>query len=147
MKNKKKIFIAIWDYLWPEFVGFIHAGWLLFVSSSSAQISMGGRLNLDGGTLTLDGGTHSPASPLQFKYCLYLKKTKTSRYCVNPFLVSQNYDYLPSSLSACKTKGMVNQEWKWIADFIDFTDDNFFSVEEIKLLWFDLKKFISKKKT
>ena len=39
---------------------FIRAGWLLIVSSSSAQILMGGRLNLDGGTLNLDGGTRPP---------------------------------------------------------------------------------------
>ena len=48
----------MWDYIRPEFVGFIRASWLLIVSSSSAQISMGGRLNLDGRTLTLDEGTH-----------------------------------------------------------------------------------------
>ena len=59
--------MAVWDYIRPEFVGFIRAGWLLIVSSSSTQLSMGGRLNLDGGTLnldggklTLDGGTRSP---------------------------------------------------------------------------------------
>ena len=57
MNTKKKVFTAIWDYIRPEFVGFIRAGWLLFVSSSSAQISMRGRLNLDGGTLNLDGET------------------------------------------------------------------------------------------
>ena len=57
VNTKKKVFTAIWDYIRPEFVGFIRAGWLLFVSSSSAQISMGGRLNLDGGTLNLDGET------------------------------------------------------------------------------------------
>ena len=69
----------MWDYIRPEFVGFTRAGWLLIASSSSAQISMGGRLNLDGGTLnldggtlTLDGGTRPPASTLQFKYCLNL---------------------------------------------------------------------------
>ena len=63
----------------PEFVRFIRAGWLFFVWTSSAPISMGGRLNLDegtlnldGGALTLDGGTRSPASPLQFKYWSYL---------------------------------------------------------------------------
>ena len=50
----------MWDYIRPEFVRFIRAGWLLIVSSSSAQISMGGRLNLDWGMLTLDGGTRSP---------------------------------------------------------------------------------------
>ena len=54
--NKKKVLTAIWDYIRPEFVGLIRTGWPLFVSSSSAQISMGGRLNLDGGTLNLDGG-------------------------------------------------------------------------------------------
>ena len=70
-KEKKKVFTTIWDYIRQEFVGFIHAGWLLIVSSPYVQISMGGRLNLDGGTLTLDGGTCSPTSPLQFKYCLY----------------------------------------------------------------------------
>ena len=57
MKTKKKVFIADWKHTRPEFVGFIRANWLLFVCSSSAQISMGGRLNLDGGTLNLDGGT------------------------------------------------------------------------------------------
>ena len=54
--NKKRVFTSIWDYLRPEFVGFIRAGWLLIVSSSSAQISMSRRLNLDGGTPNLDGG-------------------------------------------------------------------------------------------
>ena len=34
-------------------------------------------------------------------------------------LVSLNYDYLPPLLSACKTKGMMDQKWKWIADSID----------------------------
>ena len=57
VKTKKNVFTAIWDYIRPEFVGFIRAGWLLIVSSSSVQISMGGRLNLDGGTLNLDRGT------------------------------------------------------------------------------------------
>ena len=64
-------------------------------------------------------------------------------------LVSQNYDFLTSSLSATKTKGMVDQKWKWIADSINklnsATDtDNLFSVEKIKQKWFDLKS-ISKK--
>ena len=83
VKTKKKVFTAIWDYIRPKFVGFIRAGWLLIVSSSSAQISMGGRLNLDGGTLnldggtlTLDGGTRPPALPLQFKYWLYAEHTE-----------------------------------------------------------------------
>ena len=56
-EDQKKVFTAIWDYIWPEFVGFMRAGWLLIVSSSSAQISMGGRLNFDEGTLNLDEGT------------------------------------------------------------------------------------------
>ena len=51
------MFTTIWDYIRPGFVGFIWAGWLLIVSSSSAQISIGGRLNLDGGTPNLNGGT------------------------------------------------------------------------------------------
>ena len=38
---------------------------------------------------------------------------------------------------------MVDQSWKWIAGSIDCTDDNSFSLEEIKLNRFDLKKFIS----
>ena len=50
VKTKKKVFPAIWDYILPEFVGFIRAGWPLIVSSSSAQVSIGGRLNIDGGT-------------------------------------------------------------------------------------------------
>ena len=55
-QTKNKVFTAIWD-------NFIRAGWLFFVWSSSAQISMGGRLNLDWGKLTLDGGTR-PLRPL-----------------------------------------------------------------------------------
>ena len=39
--KKKKIFTAIWDYIRPEFEGFIRDGWLFLVCSSSAQISMG----------------------------------------------------------------------------------------------------------
>ena len=47
--RQKKVFTAIWDYNRPELVGFIRAGWFFFVSSSSAQILVGGRLNLNGG--------------------------------------------------------------------------------------------------
>ena len=79
VNTKKKVFTAIWDYIRPELVGFIRAGLFLIVSSCSAQISMGGRLNLDRGTLNLDGGkltldgeTRPPASFLQFKYWLRL---------------------------------------------------------------------------
>ena len=43
---------------------------------------------------------------------------------------SQNYDYLPSSLYPCKTKDITDKKWKWIADSIDCTDDNLFSVEK-----------------
>ena len=39
-----------------------------------------GTLNLDGGTLNFDGGTRPSASPLQFKYCLRVKK-RFSGYC------------------------------------------------------------------
>ena len=75
-RPKKKVFAVSWSVspskstfsrnLVPYSAGiyrFIHVGWLFFVWSSSAQISMGG------GTLTLDGKTCFPASPLQFKYC------------------------------------------------------------------------------
>ena len=31
-EDRKKVFTAIWDYIRPEFVGFIGAGWLLIVS-------------------------------------------------------------------------------------------------------------------
>ena len=48
-EDQKKVFNAFRDYIRPEFVPFIRAGCLLIVSSSSGQISMGGRLNLDGG--------------------------------------------------------------------------------------------------
>ena len=58
--HSKSIFPTISNYNRPEFVGFIHAGWLFFVWSSSAQISMGVHLNPDGGTLTQDGGTRLP---------------------------------------------------------------------------------------
>ena len=66
---------AIWDYIRPEFVRFIHVGWLFFVWSSSAQISMGGHLNLDGGDAKSRWGDANSrwgdASPVQFKYWLY----------------------------------------------------------------------------
>ena len=42
-QTKKKIFTAIWDYIPPEFVGFIRADKPFFVWSSSIQISMRGR--------------------------------------------------------------------------------------------------------
>ena len=56
---------------------------------------------------------------------------KKNGYCVDPPSVSQNYEYLPSSLSAYGTKGIVDQKWKWIADSIDCTDGNSFSVEKL----------------
>ena len=59
-KKKEKVFTAILDYIRPKFVRFIRDDWFLFISSSSAQIAMGGRLNFDGETLTLDGGTRPP---------------------------------------------------------------------------------------
>ena len=68
MKTKKKVFAENWsvfssnftaigDFIRLEFVGFIRAGWLLIVLSSSAQISMGGSRNLGRGTLNLHGET------------------------------------------------------------------------------------------
>ena len=76
MKTKKKRsspqFATIFG---KKFVGSFSPGWLFFLWSSSAQLSMrgrlnfnGGTLNLDGGTLTLDGETRPPVLPLQFKY-------------------------------------------------------------------------------
>ena len=53
----------MWNYIRPEFDGFIRAGRFFFVWSSSAQISIVGRLNLD-------WGTRPPVSTLQFKYWL-----------------------------------------------------------------------------
>ena len=38
---KKKLFSAIWNYIQPEFVGFIDADMPFSVWSSSTQISMG----------------------------------------------------------------------------------------------------------
>ena len=43
--------------LGKKFVGSFSPGWLFFLWSSSAQLLMGRRLNLDGWTLNLDGGT------------------------------------------------------------------------------------------
>ena len=84
------------------------------------------------------------------KKFLWRKKNAQTRtksgYCVNPPLVSQNYGYLPSSLSACKTKGMVDQKWKSIADSIDCTDGNSFSVEKIQTVLFRFEEILKKKK-
>ena len=38
--------------------------------------------------------------------------------------------YLPSSLSACKMKCIMDQKWNWIADSIDCTDDNSIAEEK-----------------
>ena len=72
--QKKKVFAENWSGFSSKFGKELK---VLFVWSSSAQISIGGHLNLDGemlnldrGTLTLNGGMRPPASPLQFKYCL-----------------------------------------------------------------------------
>ena len=43
-----------------KFVGSFTPGWLFFLWSSGAQLSVGGRLHLDGGTLNLDGGRVPP---------------------------------------------------------------------------------------
>ena len=75
-KKEKKVFAENWSVFFslksskdrrkrssPQFgtifcwnFRIIRAGWLLIVSSCSAQISMSGRLSLDGETLNLDGG-------------------------------------------------------------------------------------------
>ena len=119
--QKKKVVIAIWDYIRPEFVGFIRAGWLLIVSSSSFQISMGGRLNLDGGMLTLDGGHAnsrwgdvSPVSPLSSKYwVLHIFGQhvlhKVQKYCTPNWSPRQKFCFVP--LDALKAYNwMLNVE-------------------------------------
>ena len=61
----------------------------------------------------------------QISVKLYLDKSKMSRRFTQEevnllvSLVSQNYDFLTSSLSASKTKGKVDQKWKRIADSIN----------------------------
>ena len=81
----KKVFNAILDYIQPEFVGFIRAGWLLIVWSSSAQISMGERLNLDREMLNFDGGTRPPynlsTDQSRPKFLETLIKNTTCSYC------------------------------------------------------------------
>ena len=69
-----------------------------------------------------------------------------SGYCVTlSIIISQNYDNLPPSPSAYKTKRMVEQKRDWVADSIDCINDNSFLVAKVKLNWSDLKKFIGKK--
>ena len=70
-----------------KFVGFFSPRWLFFVRSSSAQLSMGGRLNLDGGTLNLDGGTLTldggtrPPYNLSTVYKLLKFNRKSEHFC------------------------------------------------------------------
>ena len=68
--QKKKSLPQFATIFGKKFAGSCSPGWIFFLWSSSAQLSMGGRLNLnggmlnlDGGTLTLDGGTRPPTSP------------------------------------------------------------------------------------
>ena len=88
MKTKKKRpspqFATIFG---RKFVGSFSPGWLFFFCSSSPQLSMGGRLNLDGGTLNLDGGTltlggrtRPPASPYNLSSDCTLAKYQRSRH-------------------------------------------------------------------
>ena len=69
-RNQKFIFcITIFAEFGAMFDGTLY---VFFLSSTSTQISIGGRLNLDGGTLNLDGGR----VPLQFKYWLRGLRTR-----------------------------------------------------------------------
>ena len=68
-KRKKRSSPQFATIFGGKLVGSFSPGWLFFLWSSSAQLSMGGRLNLDrgtlnldGGTLTLDGGTRPPCN-------------------------------------------------------------------------------------
>ena len=54
--QKKKSSMQFATIFGGKFVGSFSPCRLFFLCSSSAQLSMGGRLNLDGGTLNLDGG-------------------------------------------------------------------------------------------
>ena len=57
--KKKKVITTIWDYIQPEFLGFIRAEGP-FLANQPALKSRWGTPNLDGGTLTLDGGKRPP---------------------------------------------------------------------------------------
>ena len=75
-KKKKRFSPQFATIFGRKFVGSFSPGWLLLLWSSSAQLSMGGRLNLDGempksrcGDANSRWGTRPPASALQIKYC------------------------------------------------------------------------------
>ena len=108
MKTKKKdLRRNLRPLAGTKFAGCFSPGWLFFLWSSSAQLSTGERLtldggmqNLNGGTPTLDGWTLLPASPLQFKYCL-----KVSYSCMPNMatIISSHNKYLLSKKQEPKT--------------------------------------------
>ena len=65
MKIKKGLRRKLRPFFGRKFVGSFSPGWLFFLWSSSAQLSMGGRLTLDGGTPNSRWGD---VSPLPSKY-------------------------------------------------------------------------------
>ena len=75
--TKKDFFATIFEAVTifgRKFVESFNPAWLFFLWSSSAQLSVGGRLNLDGGDAKSRWGDANSqwgdASPLQFKYWL-----------------------------------------------------------------------------
>ena len=61
--------------------------------------------------------------------------------------VGENYDLLTSALSATKTKHMVEEKWKTIADAVNALDSSgraLHPVEKVKRKWFDRKSISTK---
>ena len=60
VKTKKRSSPQFATIFGKKFAGSFSPGWLFFLWLSSAQLSIGGCLNLNGGTLNLDGRTRPP---------------------------------------------------------------------------------------
>ena len=123
MKTKKKVFAAIFG---RKFVESFSSGWLFFLWSSSAQLSVGGRLNLDGGTvnldggtLTLDGGTRLPASPCNLstvynysKNSIFMVVSQTAKTSDSSRLYVDNEEL--TTFKICKCLGV------WIVECLNW---------------------------
>ena len=64
-KQNRKMSTALWNYIRPEFEGFIRAYRHFFCLIIQRRNFVRSKLNLDGGTLNINRGTRPPASPLQ----------------------------------------------------------------------------------